>query len=227
MTSQEKFFEELTYRLILMLQGSRRILILETGSTHCFPSVPILKGTGIARELQRAVQDTWKLDVIVLDLPKPVCADNILYAVAEVRLSKRPFGLRAIDIAELRGVGLNKKLRGRLVSVSEGDAFPESSFSRIGWIDQSIDWVETETGKPASWLSMLFARHCWINRNATQRHAPRSPRTKIPAHWRKRRDEGGVPGLLSFTSWAATQAAQALRGGSTQRAGRSVLRYAR
>jgi hypothetical protein len=52
-------------------------------------------------------------------------------------------------------------------------------------------------GKPASWLSMLsilchfhdllFARHCWINRNATQRHAPRSPRTKIPAHWRKRR----------------------------------------
>jgi hypothetical protein len=92
-------------------------------------------------------------------------------------------------------------------------------------------------GKPASWLSMLsilchfhdllFARHCWINRNATQRHAPRSPRTKIPAHWRKRRDKDGVPGLLSFTSWAATQAAQALRGGSTQRAGRSVLRYAR
>ena len=41
------------------------------------------------------------------------------------------------------------------------------------------------------------------------------------------RDEDGVPGLLSFTSWAATPAAQALRGGSTQRAGRSVLRYAR
>ena len=41
------------------------------------------------------------------------------------------------------------------------------------------------------------------------------------------RDKDGVPGLLSFTSWAATPAAQALRGGSTQRAGRSVLRYAR
>jgi hypothetical protein len=41
------------------------------------------------------------------------------------------------------------------------------------------------------------------------------------------RDKDGVPGLLSFTSWAATLAAQALRGGSTQRAGRSVLRYAR
>src|SRR5271156_6252700 len=32
---------------------------------------------------------------------------------------------------------------------------------------------------------------------------------------------------LSFTSWAATLAAQDLRGGSTQRAGRSVHRYAR
>jgi hypothetical protein len=41
------------------------------------------------------------------------------------------------------------------------------------------------------------------------------------------RDKGGVPGLLSFTSWAATPAAQDLRGGSTQRAGRSVHRYAR
>ncbi len=37
----------------------------------------------------------------------------------------------------------------------------------------------------------------------------------------------GVPGLLSFTSWAATPAAQDLRGGSTQRAGRSVHRYVR
>jgi hypothetical protein len=41
------------------------------------------------------------------------------------------------------------------------------------------------------------------------------------------RDKDGVLGFLSFTSWAATPAAQALRGGSTQRAGRSVLRYAR
>ncbi len=41
------------------------------------------------------------------------------------------------------------------------------------------------------------------------------------------RDKDGVPGLLSFTSWAATPAAQDLRGGSTQRAGRSVHRYVR
>jgi eukaryotic-like serine/threonine-protein kinase len=42
-----------------------------------------------------------------------------------------------------------------------------------------------------------------------------------PAH------KEGVPGLLSFTSWAATPAAQGLRGGSTQRAGRSVHHYVR
>ena len=41
------------------------------------------------------------------------------------------------------------------------------------------------------------------------------------------RDKDGVPGLLSFTSWAATPAAQDLRDGSTQRAGRSVHRYVR
>src|SRR5580704_15810888 len=66
------------------------------------------------------------------------------------------------------------------------------------WECGNPEGISTECGKggkPASWLSMLsilchfhdllFARHCWINRNATQRHAPRSPRTKIPAHWRK------------------------------------------
>src|SRR5713101_4952204 len=41
------------------------------------------------------------------------------------------------------------------------------------------------------------------------------------------RDKDGVPGLLSFTSWAATLAAQDLRGGSTQPAGRSVHRCVR
>ena len=41
------------------------------------------------------------------------------------------------------------------------------------------------------------------------------------------RDKDGALGLLSFTSWAATPAAQDLRGGSTQPAGRSVHRYVR
>jgi hypothetical protein len=58
MTSQEKFIEELTYRLILMLPGSRRILILETGSSHCFPSVPILKGTGNSKGQSR-IHGSW------------------------------------------------------------------------------------------------------------------------------------------------------------------------
>src|ERR1700753_1046088 len=41
------------------------------------------------------------------------------------------------------------------------------------------------------------------------------------------RDKDGITGLLSFTSGTETPAAQDLSGGSTQRAGRSVLRYAR
>ena len=55
---------------------------------------------------------------------------------------------------------------------------------------------------------------------------PRSPDEEMrfapTAH-----DKNGEPGLFSFTSWAATPAAQDLRGGSTQRAGRSVPRYVR
>jgi hypothetical protein len=101
-------------------------------------------------------------------------------------------------------------------------------------------------GKPASWLSMLsilcrfhdllFARHCWIfhrvfneriivNALIENLHGSKNQDPRPLAQ--TARDKDGVPGLLSFTSWAATPAAQALRGGSKQRAGRSVLRYAR
>jgi hypothetical protein len=58
-----------------------------------------------------------------------------------------------------------------------------------------------------------------LNREGSQNQDPRPLAQTAP-------DTGGVHGLLSFTCWAATPAAQALRGGSTQRAGRSVLRLA-
>jgi|ERR1700733_294644 len=155
MSSRDKLIEELKYKLILMIPGSRKILVSETSNSHCLPWVRIPTGTRIARELQRTLMEIWKLDVIVLDLSNPESVGGIVYAVAEVRPSKTPFGLRAIDIAELKGIGLNKKLRRRLVSVSQGVALAESFFSRIGWINQSIAWVETETGKRTSSKSQI------------------------------------------------------------------------
>jgi hypothetical protein len=69
------------------------------------------------------------------------------------------------------------------------------------------------------------SRDIHMSRGALNTGGPKNqnPRTFVQTA----RDKDGVPGLLSFTSWAATPAAQDLRGGSTQRAGRSVLRYAR
>jgi hypothetical protein len=88
--------------------------------------------------------------------------------------------------------------------------------------------LDGETGGAATEAQIL-------QRNETRDiHMPRGalntegPKDQNPRPFAQTaRDKDGVPGLLSFTSWAATPAAQDLRGGSTQRAGRSVHRYVR
>src|SRR5882672_2606898 len=74
---------------------------------------------------------------------------------------------------------------------------------------------------PAQLLSVLHRPLCMPSS-----YPPFSPtrRTGHPHLWWLLQFESRA---TAFTSWAATPAAQDLRGGSTQRAGRSVLRYAR
>src|SRR5271167_4467377 len=120
MTFQVNPVEELDYRLILMLPGSRKVLVLRTANCDSLPSVRIPQRTRIARELQKAIQRTWKLNVIVLDLPRPADGD-LLCAIAEV-----------------------------LFSMWNGDKPSDSPFFKIGWIDRAIAWLEAETGKRLS-----------------------------------------------------------------------------
>ena len=44
---------------------------------------------------------------------------------------------------------------------------------------------------------MLFARHCWINRNATKPCAAFA-KNQDPRPWRKRRDKDGASGLRAL-----------------------------
>jgi hypothetical protein len=88
--------------------------------------------------------------------------------------------------------------------------------------------LDGETGGAATEAQILQrneSRDIHMPRGALNADGPKDQNPRPFAQ--TARDKDGVPGLLSFTSWAATPAAQGLRGGSTQRAGRSVLRYAR
>ena len=88
--------------------------------------------------------------------------------------------------------------------------------------------LDGETGGAATEAQILQrneSRDIHMPRGALNTEGPKNQNPRPFAQ--TARDKEGVPGLLSFTSWAATPAAQDLRGGSTQRAGRSVHRYVR
>jgi len=149
MTSEANGVDGLKYQLILALPESPKVLIVGTDTGDCLPSVHIPQRTRVAKELQKAIRETWNLDVIVLDLSRPGNGE-LPYAVAEVRSSTRPAALRAVNFTNLMNFGLGEQLLAQLVSVLNREQSSYSPFSRIGWIDQAITWLEAETGKRLS-----------------------------------------------------------------------------
>jgi Phosphotransferase enzyme family len=140
---------DMKYQLILLLPNAHKVLIVETDTGDCVPSVHIPRGTRVAKELQKTIRKTWNLDTIVLDIFR-YGNGELLCAVVEVRPSTRPRVLRAVDITTLRDCGLGEELFAQLVSIFDGGPFSASPVSRIGWIDQAIAWLEAETGKRLS-----------------------------------------------------------------------------
>jgi hypothetical protein len=148
MTFHVHAVDDLKYQMILVLPRSRKVLVGRTDTGDYLPSVHIPRGTRVARELQKAIRNTWNLDVIVLDLSR--CGGGELpWAVAEVFSSTSPAALHAVDPANLMKFGPNER-SAQLVSVLNGESFSDSIFSRIGWIDEAIAWLEAETGKRLS-----------------------------------------------------------------------------
>jgi hypothetical protein len=144
--------DDLKYDLILVTSDSRKVLVENTNSRNCLPSVHIHHGTRVARELQKAIRTRWHLDVIVLDISRagePPCA------VAEVRSPIRHTVLSAVDPSDVMEVELDERLGAQLVSVLNEKSSSGSVFSRIGWIDEAFAWLETETGRKPSSISEI------------------------------------------------------------------------
>ena len=92
-------------------------------------------------------------------------------------------------------------------------------------VEYALDGETVGTATEPQILQRNESRDIHMPRGALNTKGPKNQNPRPFAQ--TARDKDGVPDLLSFTSWAATPAAQDLRGGSTQRAGRSVHRCAR
>lgn len=137
---------ELEYRLVLIVPASRKVLVVPTGEGNRLPTVQVPQGSRVAKELQRAIRCLWSLDVVFLDL-LPSKDGCLPWAIAEVLCSDRLTDLVSVGMDQLLDVDLDSALVDRLAEIFSGDCPSNSPFSRIGWIDQAIVWLEAATGK--------------------------------------------------------------------------------
>jgi hypothetical protein len=150
MLLQEPLVETTEYRLAAVLPHSGEVLALvDMDGDYSLPSISVPQLDRPAEQLQKAIRMAWKLHILVLEFlgateGYPVCV------VAEVIASSDAADLKAVGIRQLSSAALGEQQRVQLESMLAGGAGVEGSWSQLGWIDEAITWLESETGKRLS-----------------------------------------------------------------------------
>jgi Phosphotransferase enzyme family len=142
MPLQETIVETTEYRLVLVLPDSRKILAINNADGYSLPSISVLQWTRPAQQLREAIHATWKLHVLILDFfhGSPLCA------VAEVLVLGPPTYLAASSLDQLQASELSEHQRKQVASLL-ADSHASRPFNRVGWIDEAIAWLESETSR--------------------------------------------------------------------------------
>jgi hypothetical protein len=149
MPAPETFVESVEYLVALILPESREVLaILDLDGYH-LPAVDIATWSRPAEQLQQAIKARWGVSGIVLDFLRSRDRPQAC-VVVEVLVPNRACELEPIEVSELYISALDEQWREQLMSVLAGGRRSGGPFSQIGWIDEAILWLESETGRKAS-----------------------------------------------------------------------------
>jgi len=146
MPVEEAMVETTEYRLVLVLPESRNVLAISDVDGYRLPSISIPQWARPAEKLQKAIHVAWKLNVLILDFfhGSPLCA------VAEILVPGQPIGFKAVSLKQLLISELSEQQRAQIASILADASHASSPFSRVGWIDEAITWLEAETGRKLS-----------------------------------------------------------------------------
>jgi hypothetical protein len=153
-TVHESPIKAAEYQLVLVVPESHKVLAISEAEGYRLPSVKIPRWTRPAEQLQKAVKAAWGVHVIVLDFLSSSGSSKVC-AVAEVLVSDANNGLKSTTVAQLPSAALEEQHRAQVESMLFGIAGSSGPFSRIGWIDEAIVWVESETGRKLSSRSAI------------------------------------------------------------------------
>jgi len=137
--------EQAYYRIALILSPSRRLLGIRGSSSIEFPVLSIPQFRRVADQLTKQIKQQWKIGAVILDILAEADS-NTPCAVVEVRASSWDFEIEGFCIAKLDEIGeasLSESQRHSLGSILFGGGATNGAFSRIGWIDDAQQWIQS------------------------------------------------------------------------------------
>lgn len=149
MPTYDTALEQNEYRLVLVKAGSHAIWAERNGNALRLPRVAIPRCLRQAEQLQQTVKQVWRLRNIVLDfLPGSKCSPAC--AVVEIVSPESPPGLIPACIDEIPTEEMNCQERVVVEGIVTGAVDGRGPFSRIGWIEEAMEWLRFETADTAA-----------------------------------------------------------------------------
>ncbi|MGH9587230.1 MAG: hypothetical protein ACRD3F_09785 [Acidobacteriaceae bacterium] len=138
--------ETMEYLLVLVLPEPRKVLAISDADAYRLPTVSIPQWTRPAEQLQKTIRTVWRVHAVILEFlhGTPLCV------VAEVLISAESIGLDPVALHQLHTSEISEGQQAQIASMLAGKRCTNSPFSKIGWIDEAITWLESETGKKLS-----------------------------------------------------------------------------
>ena len=140
-------FEGVEYRVVFLNPDSRTLLVAAYFDGYRLPRVRIAPLTRPAKELRRAMWETFGIDALILAF-LAASAPSAPCTVAEILSLGVPSSLKQIRLSDVPASELSDEERFGLAKIFQGEA--ESPFSRLGWIEEARAWLETTTGHRVS-----------------------------------------------------------------------------
>lgn len=132
------------YQVVLVRPESRGVLALASVGSYLLPRVRISSTGRPAQHLQRAIKATWGVRAFVL-ATSVATQGGSFYAVAELLSPGISSELEEVALDRISSLELtSEEYRGCELLLENKSTSP---VSRIGWIDEAIDWVASATGQ--------------------------------------------------------------------------------
>lgn len=136
--------ETLEFRVVLLDPTSNALLILDTSDGYRLPRVRIPRWLRPAQQLQKEIQATWGVQVVILNIIAANRSSD-LCVIAEPLMPIANAGFKTVAANQVPSSELSEKEYADLRLLLKGET--KNPLSHIGWIDRAVRWVESATDR--------------------------------------------------------------------------------